>query len=62
MVMCEEHEKVEWDLQDWSLRRYNRAHVCRVYELCNKDAPRAGQLLDLPPDEVLRWVALEDGD
>ena len=60
--MVDEREQVEMELQEWSLRRYNRAHVWRVYELCDRNAPRAAQLLDLTPDEVLGWVESEDGD
>ncbi|MBI5091463.1 MAG: hypothetical protein HZB26_03365 [Candidatus Hydrogenedentes bacterium] len=48
--------------QDWSLRRYNRAHVFRVYELCGRDVGRAASLLELTQNEVKRWVESSDDD
>lgn len=46
--------------QDRSLQRYNRAHVCRVYELCGRDLRRAANLLGLTQEEVIRWVDSPD--
>lgn len=39
-----------------SLEGFKRAHVRRVLEACDGDVEKAAQLLDMDPEEVLRWL------